>query len=82
MVNESVRDQVCQIAADIFSVSQAEITLQSSPDTVKNWDSVQHMLLVLALEEHFDQQFEPEEVTDMLSIELIISLIEEKVKIE
>ncbi|MCI0486441.1 MAG: acyl carrier protein, partial [Blastocatellia bacterium] len=50
----------------------------SSNETIKEWDSMQHLNLILALEESFGLEFAPEEIERMLSIEAIASVIEEK----
>lgn len=78
MTDQSIEDQVRGIASDIFNAPIEEITLASSPDSIHIWDSFEHVNLVLALEQHFSMQFEPEEVAEMLNIELIVSIIEEK----
>ncbi|MDX2031472.1 MAG: acyl carrier protein [Blastocatellia bacterium] len=71
-------DRVQQIIADLFSLPPAEVTPASSPDTIESWDSLQHLNLVLALEQEFTLQFAPEEIEQMLSVELIVDLLEEK----
>ncbi len=45
---------------------------------MSGWDSMAHVNLVLAIEQHFDVQFKPEEMLEMLSIELTAMLVEEK----
>lgn len=77
-MEESVLDQVRLMAADIFNVPLENVGAESSPDTIENWDSLQHLNLVLALEQHFGLEFVPEEIEQMLSIELISMLIQEK----
>ena len=72
--------RVAQLAADIFSVPVEQLGPDSSPDNIENWDSIQHLNLVLALEQEFDVQFTPEEIEQLLSIELIAALLEEKQK--
>lgn len=52
--------------------------MQSSPDTIPTWDSLQHLNLVLALEQEFRIQFTPEEVEQLLSVELAAAALEEK----
>jgi acyl carrier protein len=58
-MDEQVLSRVCEIAGDIM---QAEVTPESSPESVESWDSVQHLNLVLALEEEYGIQFLPEEM--------------------
>jgi acyl carrier protein len=79
MTRVSLVQQVHQIAADIFSVPLEAVTAQSSPNTIVTWDSLQHVNLVLALEQQFDVQFLPEEIAEMSRIELIVSLVEDKI---
>jgi acyl carrier protein len=71
-------ERVVRIAADVFGVSADAIGPASSPDTIEAWDSLHHLNLVLALEQEFAVQFTPEEIEQMLSIELAAALVEEK----
>ena len=52
--------------------------MQASPETIPTWDSLQHLNLVLALEEEFRIQFTPEEVEQLLSVEVTAAILEEK----
>jgi acyl carrier protein len=71
-------DEVRQLAADIFSVPLEQVTLESSPDSIGNWDSLQHLNLVLGLEQAFELEFAPEEIEQMVTIETIVALVHQK----
>jgi len=71
-------DQIRSIIADLFGIPLEQVLAETSPDTVDQWDSIQHLNLVLALEHAFSLQFTPEEMEQMLSVELIAALVEEK----
>jgi len=77
-MNASLLQQVCQIAADVFNLPLEAVTAQSARDTIGSWDSLNHVNLVLALEQHFHLQFLPDEIMQMSSIELITLLVEAK----
>jgi acyl carrier protein len=77
-MNASILSRVQHIMADIFQVSAAQITPMSSPDTIENWDSLNHLNVVLALEQEFGIQFLPEEIEKLLSVECFATLLEEK----
>jgi len=77
MKNEIVQD-VCRLVADVLHLDVASLSASSSRDSISKWDSMGHVNLVLALEQHFDLQFLPEEMLEMLSVELIALLVEEK----
>ena len=52
-----VLQRVQRIAADVFSVPIAQISAESSADTIETWDSLQHLNFVLAVEQEFGVQF-------------------------
>lgn len=57
-----------------------EITADSSPETIKAWDSTQHLSFVLALEEQFHIQLSPEEIEQMTSVGAITRLLQSKLQ--
>ena len=71
-------ERVRGIAANVLELPGSQITAQSSPETIASWDSVQHLNLVLALEQEFGCQFEPEEIDQMNSINRIHSVVQNK----
>jgi acyl carrier protein len=77
-MNAQIFERVRGIAADVLQVAPASVTAESSPQTIESWDSVQHLNLVLALEEQFGLQFEPEEMDGMKNVGAIAALVERK----
>jgi acyl carrier protein len=75
-----VLNKVLAVATDVFQVPQSALAASSSPDTVETWDSLHHLSFVVALEQEFNVQFSPEEIEQLLSIELTTALVEEKLK--
>jgi len=75
-LTESTFDQVRNIASDIFGVPANKITAESSPETIENWDSMQHLNLVLAVEEKFGVQLAPEDIEQMKNVGAIATLVE------
>ena len=79
-MTSSTFDQVRNLASDLFSVPASNLTAESSPETIAAWDSIQHLNLVLALEEKFSFQLSAEEMEQMHSIGEIASLVERKLQ--
>ncbi len=71
-------EAVVKIVSQVMGVPVADITQDSSPDTIESWDSHRHMNLVLALEEEFDVMFGVEEITEMLNVGLVDVIVESK----
>lgn len=72
--------KVLALAANVFEVQESGLAAGSSPDTIESWDSLHHLTFVVALEQEFNIQFSPEEIEQLLSIELAAALVEEKAK--
>ena len=72
----TILEQVRQIASDIFSVPIGSIGSDSTAETIEGWNSMQHLNLVLALEEKFDVHFSPEEIEEMRSLGTIAAMLE------
>jgi acyl carrier protein len=68
--------QVKQVTSDLFFVPVEAIDEDSSSETIEQWDSLQHLNLVLALEEVFAVELTPEDIEQMRTIGAIANLIE------
>ena len=73
-------DKVIAIAANVFEVPEATLGPAASPESVETWDSLRHLSFVMALEQEFAIQFTPEEMEELLTIELTSALVEQKVQ--
>jgi acyl carrier protein len=73
-------DPIRRIVADMFEIPLAKVHAGTSSDNVSTWDSIRHLNMVLALEDEFGVQFTPEEIEELLSVELIEALLNEKLE--
>jgi acyl carrier protein len=79
-MNPAILNRVQGIVADLFSMPMPEITLETSSDTINSWDSLQHLNLMLALEQEFGVQFAPEEMEKLTSVQSIVRLLDLKLQ--
>ena len=77
-MNEQVLNRVREIVSDVLQVDAGVVTPDSSPENVASWDSVQHLNLVLALEDEYGLQFLPEEMDQMKTVGEIAQLVAAK----
>lgn len=77
-MSSTIFERVRAVAADVFDVPPARLDARASNETIESWDSLQHLNLVLALEQEFGVQFEPEEMERMTSVGRIVELLETK----
>ena len=71
-------EKVRGITGDILEVSLDQITPQSSSENIETWDSVHHLNLILAFEQEFGIQLEPEEIDQMNNVERITTILAQK----
>ncbi len=76
----TILDRVRQVASDIFAVPVQSTGADSSMDTIPAWHSMEHLNLVLAIEEKFDVHFSPEEIEGMRNLGTIAGMLEAKLR--
>lgn len=67
-----------KIVSNVMEIPVGQLDVQSSSDTVANWDSLRQMNLTLALEEEFKVSFTDEEIINMQNVEKIIKTLNVK----
>ncbi len=60
-----MESKITDFFATILQFSPEDITDDTSPDDIAQWDSFKHMMLISSFEEEFDISIEPEEIVDM-----------------
>lgn len=79
-MTESIISEVISILSDLFNVSPEELGPDSSPDTVKGWDSLQHVNIVLDVEQRFNITLSPTEIEEMLTVQDIVDIVNKKIQ--
>jgi acyl carrier protein len=60
-----------KVIAAILGIAATDVTDEASPATLKNWDSLKQMQIMLALEEEFSIRFDDAQIHDLSSFKLI-----------
>lgn len=66
------------VMGNVLNIDSDTIKDDSSPDNIKDWDSIKHMNLIFALEEEFKIQFDDEEIVDSMKYINILNIIKKK----
>ncbi len=75
---EPIFEQIRGIAADVLDITPAILSPDSGPESVDNWDSVQHLNLILAIEQQFALEFGPEEIDSMKTLGAMAAAVDRK----
>jgi acyl carrier protein len=73
MDRNALQQQVRQIVSDIMNVPVDK--LASDPTSAGEWDSIQNLNVILAVEQATGVQFSPEEIEKMRNIDSIVQLV-------
>ncbi len=71
-----MRQELKQVLENVLEVDS--ISEEDSAQTIRTWDSVRHLNLILALEERFGLTFEADEIPDLISVRAISEALARK----
>jgi acyl carrier protein len=69
-----VHEELIKVFKSVLKVDS--IFEQDSIATTASWDSLQHIKLILAIEERFDIRFEAAEIPEITSFKAIVGAVE------
>ena len=76
-----IENKLKKIISVIFLVNENKINYESSNENIKEWDSLKHLSLVLAIEEEFNIRFTNDETLQLTSFKNIVEIIKNNHKI-
>lgn len=65
---DQVEQRLHEVIRSIFGLDGRTLTDADSPRTIPDWDSANHIQLILALETEFEVRFEPGEIAQLMSV--------------
>jgi acyl carrier protein len=79
-MDDEVYRAVRQLAAESFEVPESLIESTTSPNTLAEWDSLQHLNLMMAIEDMFAIEVDPEDLPGMTDIGSIVDYVEARAR--
>jgi len=73
-----MREEIKKIMASVFMTDASKIPDNISQANFETWESLQHLMLLVAIESEFKVNFEPEEIVEMISLDLIEKYLKQK----
>jgi acyl carrier protein len=72
MNNSEILNDLTKIFIEIFEDPQLKLTENTSPSDIPDWDSMNHVILISAIEKHFNIRFD---LDDMLGFNTIADIL-------
>ena len=67
-----------ELIAEVLYVDVSLINDQSGPESIEAWDSLGHINIITAIEEDFDIEITPEEISEIATVADIKTLLSSK----
>jgi len=77
-VSDSVEQRTRRLVAEVFGLPLESVTRATSHETVEEWDSINVLNLLMAVESEFDVVVSPEEAASFMSVEKILAVLQTK----
>ena len=78
MTKESIYERLNGFFQDVFDDEEITVHENTVADDIEDWDSLEHINLVVAIEEEFGMKFKMSEVTGMKNVGEMVEIILER----
>ena len=75
MTREEVFEKMNEVFRDVFDDEDITVTDETTADDIEDWDSLEHINLVNAIEQEFDIKFTMGEIVSMKNVGEMADLI-------
>ncbi len=80
MTRQEIFDAVQEIFRDVFDEEELIIEDGTNADDIEDWDSYEHISLIIAMEAEFSMKFDIKEVNQLENVGQMIDLIKRKME--
>lgn len=77
MNKTDIFEKVKEIFESFFN-GEVSVDMNTTMETLDEWESVSHIQLIFEIEENFNIEFEAEVIADLTSIKKIVDYVEKK----
>ena len=78
MSREEIFEKVQDIFRDVFDDDELIISDSTNSDDIEDWDSLEHISLIVSMEKEFSMKFDIKEVNSLKDVGEMIDLIKRK----
>lgn len=78
MNRQDVHAKLTEVFRDVFDDEEIELTDSTTADDIDDWDSLEHITLISAVEKAFKMRFTMKEVSSMKNVGEMMDIIAER----
>ncbi|MBE6825614.1 MAG: acyl carrier protein [Oscillospiraceae bacterium] len=80
MNRAEIKNKLTEVFQDVFDDDEIELTDETCADDIEDWDSLEHINLIGAVERAFRMRFTVREVSGMKNVGEMMDILEERAK--
>lgn len=80
MSREEVYERLNEVFRNMFDDDSIELNDNTTSDDIEDWDSLEHINLLVSVEQEFNMKFNMNEVTNMKNVGEMVDIIISRVK--
>ena len=80
MDREKITEKLNEVFRDVFDNEDITVTDSTTADDIEEWDSLEHISLISAVEKTFKMRFTMKEVSGMKNVGEMINILCERAK--
>ena len=73
-------DELKSVFEKVFDQSDLMLTPSTTSNEIDGWDSMSHVTMLMAVEDHFNITFKAFEIANLPNVGALVALIEKKMK--
>ena len=81
MEKEAILKKLNEVFREVFDLDDVVVTRETVADDIEEWDSLEHINLISAVESTFKMKFKMKEVSTMKNVGEMIDIIAERSKL-
>jgi len=67
--------EIKEIMSKVFEIDVNTISDNASQKEIYKWDSLQHLNLIVEIENKYDISIDPEDISEMITIDKIVEIV-------
>ena len=79
MTREAIFEELTEIFRDIYDDEEIELTDETTADDIEDWDSLEQINLLVAIEKKFSIKFKLDEVSHLANVGDMVNLVQKLV---
>lgn len=78
MSEEEIYERLNNVFRDVFDDDEIVVNANTTANDIEDWDSLEHINLIVSVEQEFGMKFNMNEVTTMKNVGDMVNLIKER----